>query len=147
MRETLLGVFRETRKLSLFVRVMMVASLVLNFSGIAFGLFYEGVVFDNLAHFLSWLALVALAAEIAHLRGALPAVSGGRALAVGAAVGLVGGVAWEVVEIVADLLPVYIYNPPLDPVADTIFGTIGGAVGAWRTNAYLGGKPLRRSLR
>ena len=66
---------------------------------------------------------------------------------VGALVGLVGGEAWEIVEIVADLLPVYVYNPPLDSVADTIFGTIGGTVGAWRTNAYLGGKPLRRSLR
>ena len=43
MRETSLGVFRETRKLSRFVRVVLVASLVLDFSGIAFGLFYEGV--------------------------------------------------------------------------------------------------------
>lgn len=137
---------RKTRKLSRFVRVIVVASLVLDFSGIAFGLFYEGVFFDNLAHFLSWLTIVALAAELAHLRGALPALSGRRALAVGAAVGLVGGVAWEIFEVVADLLPVYIYNPPLDSVSDTIFGTIGGAVGAWRTNAYLGGKPLRRSL-
>ena len=65
----------------------------------------------------------------------------------GAAVGLVGGVTWEIVEIVADLLPVYVYNPPPDSVADTVFGAVGGAVGAWRTNAYLGGKPLRRSLR
>lgn len=145
MKGTLFEVSRQTRKLSPFVRVMLVASLVLDFSGIAFGLFYEGVVFDNLAHFLTCLALVTLAAEIAHLRGALPTLSGGRALAAGAAVGLVGGVAWEIVEIVADLLPVYIYNPPLDSVADTIFGTIGGAVGAWRTKAYLGGKPLRRS--
>ena len=84
-------------KLSYFVRATLLGSIGLNFSGIAFGLFYEGVFFDNLAHFLSWLALVALAAEIAHLRGALPAVSGRRALAVGAAVGLVGGVAWEIV--------------------------------------------------
>ena len=127
---------------------MLLASLVLNFSGIAFGLFYEGVFFDNLAHFLSWLALVALAAEIAHLRGGLPAFSGRRALVVGALVGFVGGVAWEIVEVVADLLPVYVYNPPLDSVSDTIFGTVGGAIGAWRTNAsYLGGKPLRRPLK
>jgi hypothetical protein len=77
----------------------------------------------------------------------LPAVSGHRALAVGAAVGLVGGVAWEIVELVADLLPVYIYNPPLDSVSDTIFGTVGGAIGAWRTNAYLDLKPRLRSPR
>ena len=134
-------------KLSYFGAARLLGSIVLKLSGIGSGLLYEGVFFDNLAHFLSWLALVALAAEIAHLRGALPAVSGRRALAVGAAVGLVGGVAWEIVEIVADLLPVYVYNPPPDSVADTVFGTVGGAVGAWRTNAYLGGKPLRRSLR
>ena len=128
--------------------MMLGVSVALDFSGLAFGLFYEGVFFDNLAHFLTWLALVALAAELAHLRGAAIApVSARRALVVGAAVGLVGGVAWEVVEIVADLLPVYIYNPPLDSVSDTAFGTVGGAVGAWRTNAYLGRKPLRRPLR
>ncbi len=147
MRETLWGVFRETRKLSRFVRAMLVASLALDLSGIAFGLFYEGVIFDNLAHFLTWLALVALAAEVAHLRGALPAVSGRRALALGAAVGLVGGVTWEIFEIVADLLPVYIYNPPLDSVSDTVFGTVGGAIGAWRTNAYLVRKPRLRPPR
>lgn len=89
----MLRAVRGTRKLSLFVRVMLVASLVLDFSGLALGLFYEGIFFDNLAHFLTWLSLVALAAELAHLRGALPAVSGPRALAVGAVVGLVGGLA------------------------------------------------------
>ena len=135
------------KKLSVFVRAMLAASLALDFSGLAFGLFYEGAFFDNLAHFLTWLALVAFAAELAHLRGVLPPVSGRRALAVGAAVGLVGGVAWEVAEIVADLLPGYIYNPPLDSVSDTVFGTLGGAVGAWRTNAYFGHKPVHRSLR
>jgi len=126
---------------------MLVASLVLDFCGIAFGLFYEGVFFDSLAHFLTWLSLVALTAEIAHLRGALPAVSGRRALAVGAVIGLVGGVAWEIVEIVAYLLPVYIYNPPLDSVSDTAFGTVGGAVGAWAANAYLDRKPRLRPPR
>ena len=126
---------------------MLVASLVLNFCGLVFGLFYEGVFFDNLAHFLTWLTLVALATELVNLRGDLPAFSGRQALVIGAAIGLVGGVAWEIVELIVDLLPVYIYNPPLDSVADTIFGTIGGAIGALRTSAYLGGKPLRRSLK
>jgi hypothetical protein len=119
---------------------MLLASIVSNLSGLAFGLFYEGIFFDNLAHFLTWLALLALAGEIAHLHGARFVDSGRRALAVGAAVGLVGGVAWEVIEIVADLLPAYIYNPPLDSVSDTFFGMLGGATGAWRTNACLGDK-------
>lgn len=125
---------------------MLLASIVLDLSGLAFGLFYQGFFFDNLAHFLTWLSLVALAMELAHLRGVLPVASGRGVLAVGATIGLLGGVAWEAFEIVADLLPVYIYNPPLDSLSDTLFGTLGGAAGAWRTNAYLGGKPLRRSL-
>lgn len=125
---------------------MLVACLVLNFCGLVFGLFYEGVFFDTLAHFLTWLVLVALAAEFVYLSGTLPTISGRQALAVGAVIGLVGGVAWEIVEILVDLLPVYIYNPPLDSVADTIVGTLGGAIGALRTSAYLGGKPLRRSV-
>ena len=125
--------------LSHFVRVMLIISIVLDFSGLAFGLFYEGFFYDNLAHFLTTLALVALAIEFAHLRGMLPPlVSGSKALAWGAVVGLLGGGVWEIVEITADyLVPVYIYNPPFDTAMDMIFGTLGGAVGAWRTNAYL----------
>ncbi|WP_119070071.1 hypothetical protein [Rubrobacter indicoceani] len=127
-------------KLSLFVRVALLCSIVLNISGLAFGLFYEGFFFDNLAHFLSWFVLVSLMAELAYLYGALPVVSHRRAFVIGASVGLVGGVAWEVIEILVDLLPVYIYNPPLDWVSDILFGALGGAVGAWRTNAYLSGR-------
>ena len=69
----MLRAVREMKKLSYFVRVMLFSSIVLNLSGLVYGLFYEGVFFDNLAHFLTWLALVALAAEV------------------GAVVGLVGG--------------------------------------------------------
>lgn len=118
---------------------------MLDLSGMAFGLFYEGVLLDNLAHFLTSLALVALAAEIAQHRGALPLlVPGSRALVAGAVVGLVGGGVWEIVEMIADsLFPALIYNPPLDTVLDMTFGTLGGAVGAWRTTAY----PHRKSLR
>lgn len=135
--------------MSRLVRVTLVVSLLLDLSGMTFGLFYEGVFFDNLAHFLTSFALVALAAEIAQHRGMLPpALPGRRALAVGAVAGLVGGGVWEIGEAVADsLFPVLIYNPPLDTVLDMAFGTLGGAVGAWRTTAYLNRKPLRDTLR
>lgn len=118
--------------------------------GIVFGLFYEGVFYDNLAHFLTSFALVSLAAELAQHREALPPLaSGRRALIAGAVVGFVGGGVWEIVEIIADLaFPVFIYNPPLDTAMDMAFGTVGGAVGAWRTNAvYLSRKPTRLGLR
>lgn len=128
----------------------LVASLLFDLSGIAFGLFYEGVFYDNLAHFLTSFALMSLAAELAHHHGVLPLlVSGRQALIAGAVVGLIGGGAWKVVEIIADfLLPVSIYNPPLDTAMDMTFGTVGGAVGAWRTNAVCSApKPTHLWLR
>jgi len=133
------------KKPSRFVLAVLAVSLVFDLSGMVFGLFYEGIFYDNLAHFLTSFALVALAAELAQHRGVLPLlVPGGRALAAGAAVGLVGGGAWEVLEVIADLLfPVLIYNPPWDTVTDMAFGSLGGAVGAWRTTAYLNRKPGR----
>ena len=72
--------FRELKlsmlkNLSHFVRVTLIISIALDFSGLAFGLFYEGFFYDNLAHFLTSLVLVALAMELAHLRGVLPIAS------------------------------------------------------------------------
>lgn len=135
---------KRPKKLSRFVIVMVGASLLFDLSGIVFGLFYEGIFYDNLAHFLTSFALVALAAELAQHRGVLPLLASGRqALIVGAVVGFIGGGAWEIVEMIADFLfPVFIYNPPLDTAMDMVFGTLGGAVGAWRTKAvYPGRKP------
>jgi hypothetical protein len=136
-------------KPSRFVLVTLTVSLVFDLSGMIFGLFYEGIFYDNLAHFMTSFALVALAAELAQQRGVLPLlVPGGRALATGMVVGLVGGGVWEVFEVIADFLfPVLIYNPPLDTVTDMIFGSLGGAFGAWRTAAYLNRKPSRKMSR
>ncbi|HKH09932.1 MAG TPA: hypothetical protein VKA73_02190 [Rubrobacter sp.] len=137
------------REPSPFVLAVLIVSILFDLSGMTFGLFYEGIFYDNLAHFLTSFALVALAAELAQERGALPlTVPGGRALVAGAVVGFVGGGAWEVMETIADsLLPDLVYNPPLDTLTDMIFGTLGGAVGAWRTAAYLNRKPLRKTRR
>ena len=111
-----------------------------------FGLFYEGVFWDNLAHFSTSAALVALAVELAYLRGVLPTVSTRWALLAGAVAGVVGGGVWEGVEALANLLfPELIYNPPVDTVLDTAFGSLGGAVGAWGTIIYLGRKTIGSS--
>lgn len=131
-----------------FVLVTLAVSLVFDLSGMIFGLFYEGIFYDNLAHFLTSFALVALVAELAQHRGVLPIlVPGGRALVAGAVVGLVGGGAWEVLEVIADLLFPVIYNPPADTIIDMAFGSLGGAVGAWRTTALLNRKPGRGPFR
>ncbi len=137
------------KKPSRFVLVTLIVSLVFDFYGMTFGLFYEGIFYDNLAHFLTSFALVALAAELAQQRGALPLlVPGGRALMAGAAMGLIGGGVWEIFEVAVDVLfPVFIYNPPLDTFTDMVFGSLGGAFGAWRTAAYLNRKPSRKTPR
>lgn len=129
---------------SRFALVVSVGSLLFDLYGMAFGLFYEGIFYDNFAHFLTAFAFVAFAAEIAQHRGTLPLlVPGRRALVAGAVVSLAGGGAWEIVEMMADFLfPALIYNPPLDTVFDMTFGVLGGAIGAWRTTAYLNRKPL-----
>lgn len=133
------------KKVSGFTLTMLAVSGVLDFSGLAFGLFYAGLFFDNVAHFLTSLALVALAVELARPRSKASFGSGRRALVAGAVVGLIGGIAWELIEVLASLLlPVFIYNPPVDTVFDTVFGTLGGAVGAWRTYVYPEGAPLHR---
>lgn len=127
---------------SRFVLAVLAVSLVFDLSGMVFGLFYEGIFYDNLAHFLTSFALVSLVAELAQHRGVLPLlVPGGRALVAGAVVGFVGGGAWEVLEMIADLLfPVLIYNPPLDTITDMAFGSLGGAVGVWWTTVYMNRK-------
>ncbi len=145
----LVKIVGRSKKLSRFVLGALAASLLFDLSGMTFGFFYEGIFLDNLAHFLTSFAFVALVTEIAQHRGRLPLlVPSRRALVVGAVVGFIGGGVWEIVEVIADfLLPVLIYNPPLDTVLDMMFGSLGGAVGAWRTASYLNRKPFRSSLR
>ena len=106
---------------------------VVDLIGFMFGLFYAGLIYDNFAHFLTTFSLVVLAAELyIRCRGRVPEVAAIRVLLAGAAVGLAGGVGWEAFEAGLKLmLPGVIYNPPLDSVIDTAFGTLGGALGAW----------------
>lgn len=120
-----------------FVYAMLAVSGVVDLAGFSFGLFYAGVFYDNLAHFLTSFSLVALAAELYAPRHEKLYHKGRRApaagaLAAGALAALAGGVAWEVFENFLDsLFPATIYNPPLDSVVDTAFGMLGGAIGAW----------------
>lgn len=129
---------------------MLGASAVIDLAGFAFGLFYAGVFYDNLAHFLTSFSLVALAGELYFRRElvsqrSVPRLTIRRALFAGAALALVGGVAWECFEALLDLaFPETIYNPPVDSVVDTIFGTLGGALGLWNAAARFGLIPHSR---
>lgn len=133
------------KKISHFVLVALLASAAIDLTGFAFGLFYAGVFYDNLAHFLTSFSLVALGSEMYLSREKThneikKRITVHRALAVGAAIGLVSGVAWEGFETLLDLtFPSIIYNPPVDSAVDTAFGTLGGALGMCRmaTNSGL----------
>ncbi len=125
------------KKVSGFVLVVLLLSGALNFAGLMFGLFYEGFFFDNVAHFLTAMGLVALAAELAHWHAGISLGSVRRALLAGALLGIVGGGLWEIFEVIVDYFVPEVYNPPVDTLLDMTFGTLGGAAGAWRTQAYL----------
>jgi predicted Abi (CAAX) family protease len=142
-RDLLVYLIYSMKKISRFVLVMLAASAIVDVIGFAFGLFYAGLFYDNLAHFLTTFSLVALAGELYFRRGLVsqrvPRLTTRRALAAGAALGFAGGVAWEDFEILLDLaFPGLIYNPPVDSVVDTLFGTLGGALGLWRSAAHFG---------
>ena len=129
------------KKISRFVLVALLTSAAIDITGFAFGLFYAGVFYDNLAHFLTTFSLVALASEMylwreTPLYEVKTRITVRHALTIGASIGLLGGAAWESFEAVLDLaFPRTIYNPPVDSVVDTAFGTIGGALGVWRIAA------------
>lgn len=135
-----------------FVLAALVLAGLVDLAGFAFGLFYGGIFYDNLAHLVTSFALVALAAELyahygARVGGQELLFMGRRAIVAGAILGLCGGIVWEAFEAVLDhFYPETIYSPPVDSVVDTLFGTIGGAAGAWRTANHLHGVSLRRLL-
>ncbi len=125
------------KKPSRTVLVLLFISGTVDLAGLTLGLFHEGFFFDNLAHFLTSMALVALATELAHWRFGISFGSVRRTLLAGALLGLFGGGLWEIFEVVVDYFVPEVYNPPIDTLLDTMFGTLGGAAGAWRTQMYL----------
>lgn len=140
------------KKISSLTLAALCASAVIDLTGFAFGLFYAGVFYDNLAHFLTTFSLVALVTEL-YLRGEMNHsglrryFTARRALAVGAAAGLLAGIYWEGFEAVLNLaFPETIYNPPVDSVVDTAFGVAGGALGLGRTVFYFGLTPPRTKI-
>lgn len=122
--------------ISHFTLAALGTSGVVDLLGFAFGLFYGGLFYDNMAHFLTTFSLVALAIELYLQRATRPGNPGNPskvlwAVLTGAGLALAGGAAWEGFESLLNLaFPETIYNPPLDSVTDTLFGIVGGAFGA-----------------
>jgi hypothetical protein len=113
--------------------------VALNAAGFMFHLFEPILLYDELAHFITPFTLVALVAEIIYRWGgddeffATPQ----RALVTGTAIGLLGAVGWEIIEVMLGAMGAAISNTPTDSVFDVLLGVCGGALGGWFADRYL----------
>jgi hypothetical protein len=84
---------------------------------------------------------VAIAAEIIYRTGGDDDFfdTPRHALITGSAIGLIGAVGWEGVEVLIDYLfpAASIDNELPDTIFDIVLGVIGGAAGAWLADRYL----------
>ena len=60
-----------------------------------------------------------------------------RAVITGSVIGLAGAAAWEVVEILLDLMGFPVSHTLPDTFFDVVLGILGGAAGAWAADRYL----------
>jgi hypothetical protein len=111
----------------------------LNGAGFAWNLFEPIPLYDEIAHFLTPFTLVVITAEIIYRGGGDDEFfnTPRRAVITGSVIGLVGATAWEIIEIVLDLMGFSISHAPPDTVFDVVLGVIGGAAGAWAADRYL----------
>jgi len=121
---------------------------LLNAAGFAFDLFEPVPLYDEVAHLLTPLVLVAIVAEIVYRSGGDDEFFGTpqRAVITGAVVGLVGAAGWEVIELLLDLLGFDIDRAAPDTVFDIVLGVVGGALGAYLADHFLDrlfGRPRR----
>jgi uncharacterized membrane protein len=112
---------------------------VLNAAGFAWDLFEPIPLYDEVAHFLTPLVLVAIVAEIIYRSGGDDEFFGTprRAMITGAVIGFVGAIGWEGIELVLRLLGFDIDQAFLDTIFDVFLGVIGGAMGAYVADHFL----------
>ncbi len=128
--------------------LLLLLVAILNAAGWALNLFRSIPPYDEVVHFLTPFTLVAVVSAIIYRSGGRDEFfsSSMRALVTGAVLGLLGAVAWELVEVaLSNLFPrLRIPMPPLDTAADIALGTVGGAVGAHITDWRLDRARRRR---
>ena len=120
--------------------ILILISTALNTMGWVLRIAESVPLYDEIAHFLTPLILVAITAEIIYRAGGdnefFPTPA--RSALTGGLIGLIGAIGWEVFEIVLDdVLGVYVFHPLRDSISDVLLGVAGGAIGAWLTDRYL----------
>jgi hypothetical protein len=113
--------------------------VALNAAGFLFHLFEPIPLYDELAHFITPFTLVALVAEIIYRWGGddefFPTPQ--RAIVTGTAIGLLGAVGWEIIEVILGAMGAAISNTITDSIFDVFLGVCGGALGGWFADRYL----------
>lgn len=122
-----------------YVIGLILFCIALNTAGFAWHLFEPVPLYDEIAHFLTPLVLVAITAEIIYRGGGDDEFfdTPRHAIVTGSVIGLVGAVGWEGIEVVLSWMGVPISNRFLDSIFDVVLGVLGGAVGAWVADRYL----------
>ena len=122
-----------------WVVLLILFCIVLNGAGFAFKLFEPIPLYDEIAHFLTPLVLVAVTAEIIYRAGGDDEFfdTPRHAIVTGSVIGLLGAVGWEGIEVILSAMGVAISNTLPDSLFDVFLGVLGGAAGAYIADHFL----------
>jgi hypothetical protein len=122
-----------------WVIALIAICTVLNGAGFLWHLFEPIPLYDEIAHLLTPLVLVAITAEIIYRSGGDDEFfdTPRHAIVTGSAIGLVGAAGWEGIEVVLDMMGFPISRVLPDTIFDVFLGVVGGAIGAWIADRYL----------
>ena len=122
-----------------WIVLLILFCIALNGVGFVFKLFEPIFLYDEIAHFLTPLVLVAFVAEIIYRGGGDDEFFDSRrhALVTGSVIGLLGAAGWEGVEVVLSAIGVAISNTLPDSLLDIFLGVLGGAAGAYIADHFL----------
>jgi uncharacterized membrane protein len=118
---------------------LIVFCTLLNAAGFMWHLFEPIPLYDEIAHFVTPFTLVAITAEIIYRFGGDDEFfdTPRHAIVTGSAIGFVGAVGWELVEVVLDVMGFSISRRLPDTIFDVVLGILGGAAGAYVADHYL----------
>lgn len=123
----------------LWIVLLILFCIALNGAGFAFKLFEPIPLYDEIAHFLTPLVLVAVTAEIIYRAGGDDEFfdTPRHALVTGSVIGLLGAAGWEGIEVILSAMGVAISNTLPDSIFDVVLGVLGGAAGAYIADHFL----------
>ena len=122
-----------------WIVALILICTALNGAGFLWHLFEPIPLYDEIAHLLTPLVLVAITAEIIYRSGGDDEFfdTPRHAIVTGSVIGLVGATGWEGIEVVLDMMGFPISRALLDTIFDVFLGVVGGAIGAWIADRYL----------